>query len=168
MSPQQHKHMDREIQARAQHAAGFVVEQVATLTSHGVAVLSRAVRAPESLGIEVPSADEFVEAVASKQAGQKWAAHWHRIERDIHLARVWEAQQAAIEASQSWGLPASERTELASAVVDVIEVIGSADIVGLAGYKRAHFAALMARWVGPFGDPFEANMNLTSQRGLTA
>jgi hypothetical protein len=160
--------MDREIQARAQHAAGFVVEQVATLTSHGVAVLSRAVRAPESLGIEVPSADEFVEAVASKQAGQKWAAHWHRIERDIHLARVWEAQQAAIEASQSWGLPASERTELASAVVDVIEVIGSADIVGLAGYKGAHFAALMARWVGPFGDPFEANMNLTSQRGLTA
>lgn len=168
MSPQQHKHMDREIQARAQRAAGFVVEQVATLTSHGVAVLSRAVRAPESLGIEVPSADEFVEAVASKQAGQKWAAHWHRIERDIHLARVWEAQQAAIEASQSWGLPASERTELASAVVDVIEVIGSADIVGLAGYKGAHFAALMARWVGPFGDPFEANMNLTSQRGLTA
>lgn len=168
MSPQQHKHMDRETQARAQRAAGFVVEQVATLTSHGVAVLSRAVRAPESLGIEVPSADEFVEAVASKQAGQKWAAHWHRIERDIHLARVWEAQQAAIEASQSWGLPASERTELASAVVDVIEVIGSADIIGLAGYKRAHFAALMARWVGPFGDPFEANMNLTSQRGLTA
>lgn len=168
MSPQQHKHMDRETQARAQRAAGFVVEQVATLTSHGVAVLSRAVRAPESLGIEVPSADEFVEAVASKQAGQKWAAHWHRIERDIHLARVWEAQQAAIEASQSWGLPASERTELASAVVDVIEVIGSADIVGLAGYKGAHFAALMARWVGPFGDPFEANMNLTSQRGLTA
>lgn len=168
MSPQQHKHMDREIQARAQRAAGFVVEQVATLTSHGVAVLSRAVRAPESLGIEVPSADEFVEAVASKQAGQKWAAHWHRIERDIHLARVWEAQQAAIEASQSWGLPASERTELASAVVDVIEVIGSADIVGLAGYKGAHFAALMARWVGPFGDPFEANMNLTSQRGLAA
>lgn len=168
MSPQQHKHMDREIQARAQRAAGFVVEQVATLTSHGVAVLSRAVRAPESLGIEVPSADEFVEAVASKQAGQKWAAHWHRIERDIHLARMWEAQQAAISASQSWGLPASERTELASAVVDVIEVIGSADIVGLAGYKGAHFAALMARWVGPFGDPFEANMNLTSQRGLTA
>lgn len=168
MSPQQHKHMDRETQARAQRAAGFVVEQVATLTSHGVAVLSRAVRAPESLGIEVPSADEFVEAVASKQAGQKWAAHWHRIERDIHLARMWEAQQAAIEASQSWGLPASERTELASAVVDVIEVIGSADIIGLAGYKRAHFAALMARWVGPFGDPFEANMNLTSQRGLTA
>lgn len=167
MSPQQHKHMDREIQARAQHAAGFVVEQVATLTSHGVAVLSRAVRAPESLGIEVPSADEFVEAVASKQAGQKWAAHWHRIERDIHLARVWEAQQAAISACW-WGLPASERTELASAVVDVIEVIGSADIVGLAGYKGAHFAALMARWVGPFGDPFEANMDLTSQRGLTA